>query len=367
MTDTFAPSTNGVVRSVESTGKAFRALGVDYAVIAPGTVEVRARARDSRVAHYPAMETTLYPGLHLGVRPVRRRDVEGFDVVHVHTPGPLGISALVAARRAGVKSVFTHHTRFDEMARLSAPRWLRSLAVPATELVDRAILSLVDRVVAPSVAVREHLWDRHGRESIVVPTGVDLQRFRPSDARRTNPGPRFLHAGRIAREKNLEVVLRAFAIVREQLPDAQLIVAGDGPDAARCRALAPPGVSFLGHVPEGRLVGTYQAADAFVCASTFETQGLTVLEAMACGKPAALADVPVFRGLPGAALFDPRDHVSVAEQMLIAYQYRAELGAAAARHARTMGTYQCAQALLAAYRSRPPSDGLKTPAASAPN
>jgi glycosyltransferase involved in cell wall biosynthesis len=98
----------------------------------------------------------------------------------------------------------------------------------------------------------------------------------------------FLYVGRLAPEKSVEVVLSAFARLSAQCPagSVRLLVAGTGPSEAALRNQAPPGVTFLGAVNRATdLPALYASADAFVYASTTETLGLVVLEAMASGLP----------------------------------------------------------------------------------
>lgn len=359
VTDTYAPAVNGVVRSVMTSRAALERLGVDVHVFAPGTRSVAREARDPRVSWFPAVETNIYPRLHVSVLPLLPRHLRDMDVVHVHTPGPLGLGALAAARRLGIPALYTYHTRFDELAHYVAPfgRAERIVAGAAHRL-DRALVRASRAVVAPTPAIAEELRATHGIEAVVVPTGVDVETFRPA-ARVTAPAaaPVFLHLGRISREKNLDAVLRAFPHVLARQPRATLRVAGTGPDEQRARRLARDlgiarAVEFIGFVPESRLAATYQAADVYVSASMFETQGLTVIEAMACGAAAAVADCAVFRPFvdAGAAVpFDADDATDVARAMLDAHARRPTLAREGLRVAQQGSTRACALRLLEAY------------------
>jgi len=98
----------------------------------------------------------------------------------------------------------------------------------------------------------------------------------------------FLYVGRLAKEKRVDMVIRAFAIASDMVPQGvlHLTIAGTGPCEAELKAAAPPGVTFVGHLDRrGELPDLYANADAFAFASTTETLGLVVLEAMASGLP----------------------------------------------------------------------------------
>jgi glycosyltransferase involved in cell wall biosynthesis len=138
----------------------------------------------------------------------------------------------------------------------------------------------------------------------VVPTGVDLERFRPGSraaARRVlglaGDDPLLLYVGRLDREKSVERVLLAFEHVAGTAPRARLVLVGQGKEAPRLRALASrltaaARVTFLGVRDHDALPACYQAADLFLFASETETQGLVLAEAAACGLPAVAVDAP---------------------------------------------------------------------------
>jgi glycosyltransferase involved in cell wall biosynthesis len=159
--------------------------------------------------------------------------------------------------------------------------------------------------------------------------GVDTTQFNPrmrSDALREQLGIGdefvFLHVGRLAAEKNVDLILEAYKIFRARRPDfpSVLIVAGDGPAADRLRKSAGEGVIFLGHL-ERRLVLPllYASAEAFVYSSETETLGLVVLEAMASGVPVVATPAggvaDNLRDNVNGLAFAARDAVAMAEAM----------------------------------------------------
>ena len=200
----------------------------------------------------------------------------------------------------------------------------------------------------------------------VLPTGVDLDRFRPGDrasARRAlglGPDDRvLLYVGRLDREKNLEFLLGAVARVRA--PRIRLLLVGRGTQAAALRRVAAATglgsrVELRGGSPPAGLPAYYHAADAFVFASTSETQGLAVLEAMACGLPvvavrASGIEEIVTDGVSG--LLVPEDAAALAgavDQVLADDHLRAKLGVGAREAASPFGSTALAERLVAAYR-----------------
>jgi glycosyltransferase involved in cell wall biosynthesis len=155
------------------------------------------------------------------------------------------------------------------------------------------------RTYTPSIASRDELWRMGVSDVEVWGRGVDLTLFSPdrrSDALRAELGVgsafTFLHVGRLAPEKSVHVVVRAFSRLLEMpgTEGVRLIVAGSGPEEASLRAIAPRGTVFLGNLDRAsELPVLYSSADAFAFASTTETLGLVVLEAMASGVPVIAA------------------------------------------------------------------------------
>ncbi|MHB8603844.1 MAG: glycosyltransferase [Thermoplasmatota archaeon] len=354
VSDTHLPTTNGVVRSIETSRHALEALGARVTVFAPRTSAKRVFDAP-HVRRYAAIETRFYPDLRVSVLPLLPRHLAGHDVVHVHTPGPLGLAGILAARRAGIPAIYTYHTRFDESIPHFAPTpWAERLVTRAVSRVERFIAREVRELLAPTPALAAEIETRLGKPCRAMPSGVDTALFRPL-VRAEHAGPRFLHLGRLAPEKNVGAVLTAFRTVLAGRPDARLAIGGSGPDAARLARRARElgiahAIDWLGFVPEPDLPRVYGEADVYVTASRFETQGLTTLEALACGTPAVLANVPVFFPMEqaGAAfLADPADPREFGGAMLAALSGRPQRARNALAFARAHSVEICARRLLA--------------------
>ena len=304
-TNNYLPFCGGVTVSVETLREGLEARGHEVWVMAP-----RFSGADEggpRVVRYPSIPATTYPEFPLAIpysprigRLVRTLDI---DVFHAHHPFLLGPAAARLARRLRRPLVFTYHTRYEKYAHY----------VPATRaLVEAAAIRLstrfarrADAVIAPSALIRDELRRRGVDRAIgVVPTGVDLTRFRPGDraaARRPlglDPNdPVVLYVGRLDREKSVDRVLLAFERIAGTIPTARLLLVGQGTQAERLRALAAAlnaagRIRFLGVRPHATLAACYQAADVFLFASETETQGLVLAEAAACGLPAVAVSAP---------------------------------------------------------------------------
>jgi len=304
-TNNYLPFCGGVTISVETLRRGLEGRGHEVWTFAPRFPG--APATDPRVVRFPSIPAATYPEFALAVpwAPRINRQVSrlGLDVFHAHHPFLLGPAARRLARRLGRPLVFTYHTRYEKYAHY----------VPLTRpLVEAAALRLstrfagsADAVIAPSALVRDQLRARGVTVPIaVVPTGVDLDRFRPSErtaARRAlglaGGVPLVLYVGRLDREKSVDRVLLAFDRIAGTLGGAQLWLVGQGKETEPLRRLATGlgasgRVHFAGVRAHERLPAWYQAADLFLFASETETQGLVLAEAAACGLPAVTVIAP---------------------------------------------------------------------------
>jgi phosphatidylinositol alpha 1,6-mannosyltransferase len=292
-TDTYPPQINGVSVVTAISVAGLRERGWDVHVIAPKYPDDAARAADPGVTALPSMPLPLYPDVRL-VLPryaAVRAAIDRFrpDLVHCSTEFIVGRIGQMAAARAGVPIVTSYHTDFSRyMASYGVP-WL---ATPVSRYIAR-FHKRARRTFTPSKASRADLLRLGVSDVEVWGCGVDADRFNPSrrsQELRVKLGIdgafTFLYVGRLAAEKGVDVVMEAYRRAESQLPHgaARLVVAGAGPEEKRLRATAPPGTVFLGFLErDAALPALYASADAFAFASTTETLGLVVLEAMASG------------------------------------------------------------------------------------
>jgi 1,2-diacylglycerol 3-alpha-glucosyltransferase len=304
-TNNYLPFCGGVTISVETLRQGLEAVGHEAWVFGPRLAG--AQDPSSRIVRYPSIPATTYPEFALAVPYSRRiaRKFTGlhFDVVHAHHPFLLGPAARRLARRTGRPLVFTYHTRYEKYAHyVPLPS---GLVESAAIRLSAGFAARADAVLAPSTVVRNELHARGVRTPIaVVPTGIDLARFRPGDraaARRrlgvAEGDALVLYVGRLDREKSVDRVLVAFERIASTVASARLLLVGHGTEAERLQRLAgtlsvAPRIRFLGVRPHDELAECYQAADVFLFASETETQGLVLAEAAACGLPAVAVDAP---------------------------------------------------------------------------
>jgi phosphatidyl-myo-inositol alpha-mannosyltransferase len=225
------------------------------------------------------------PGLSRAVRDVLAR--ERFDVVHVHAP-LTPVLPLLAIHHATGPVVGTFHTNFRpnllfRMMRRSLQRYL-----------DR-----LDAAVAVSNACLGAFQDRLFAEFQIIPNGVDVEQFsRGRKIRRFEDGKtNVLFVGRLEPRNGLDRLIEGFHRAWRQIP-ARLLVVGDGPLLPRYRAMVPremaDDVVFAGQVLDER-PDWYATADVYCAPTRIASFGVTLLEAMAAGKPVLASDIDGFR------------------------------------------------------------------------
>ena len=303
-TDTYPPQVNGVsvVTAVSVAGMQER--GWECAVVSPRYPKPYGRAFASDAHELAAVALHLkmpsvvfppYPDIRL-VAPLYGRVSDAIrefrpDVVHCQTEFVVGRLGQIAAARHGVPTVSSYHTDFSRYTEAYGVGRLRGVVSRYIGRFHRRSR----RVYTPSAPAAQDLA-RMGVENVEVwGRGVDVRQFAPTKwdgALRQQLGVAddfvFLHVGRLAPEKNVELVLEAFRIFREGNPStrAKLVIAGDGPSLDSLYARAGLGVRFLGNLERHIVLPLlYASADAFVYASETETLGLVILEAMASGVP----------------------------------------------------------------------------------
>ena len=296
--DSFRDGVGGVATAVAALARALRAAGHTVRVFTAADPSHVALELD--VAGFPALHYERLPGGRIVVAPVGlARALAAFrpDVVHNHSMAAIGIQALAAARWLGVPLLGTCHVYLAGFLGY-APLPLDRVPLMG-EAAWRYTVTFFNRfpfVTTPSQVMARELTAHGLRVPVVaVSNGVDTYRFRPGPKAGSRDTLTVLHVGRLSYEKNVDLLLRAFARAARQHPTARLVIVGDGPDREALTRLAgelglSQSVRFTGFVPHDQLPALYQAADLFATASTIETQGLVVLEAMACGLPVVGVD-----------------------------------------------------------------------------
>ncbi|MGC9457036.1 MAG: glycosyltransferase family 4 protein [Halothiobacillaceae bacterium] len=294
VTETFPPDVNGVATTLERLHGALQASGHRCQVVCPRNGSDRGLADGFEV---PGISLPFYKEVRLGWPAARRMDVawreDPPDVVHIATEGPLGWAALNTASRLKLPVSSSLHTNFHAYASHYRAAWLaRPVMRYLRNFHNRTGLTFI-----PTHAQAESLASQGFERLKVLGRGVDGSLFHPD---RRDPElraawgaapdqPVILHVGRLAPEKNLELLVSSVQAIREVSPEAVVVIVGDGP-RREWLARALPGAIFAGMRRGEDLARHYASADWFVFPSRTETFGNVLMEAMASGLPAICFD-----------------------------------------------------------------------------
>lgn len=330
--DTFLPKIDGVAISIRNFSELLVQRGHEFLICCPkyGEGDFDRMGEGIAVERFRSGYLPSYPDIKVVLPSPQKikRIIKEFkpDLVHIHTPGLLGQYGINATEKYGIPTIGTYHTlmseqdmyvsfyrllkldklfsrvnRFDK--KLTVKDLLKVEKLDKLNLRKKIILKICnnlydrcDLVISPSHLLKKQLLEFGLKKPItVVSNGMDLKRFHGEIKTLNQEAPRLLHVGRISYEKNCDVILKSFKLILEKIPKARLTIIGDGPAIPSLKKQAEGleiagQVEFLGFLPNSELHKHYPKYDAFITASTMETQGLVILEAIACGLPAIGVD-----------------------------------------------------------------------------
>ncbi|HEV7492078.1 MAG TPA: glycosyltransferase family 1 protein [Rhodanobacteraceae bacterium] len=298
VTETWPPEINGVALTVQSLALGLAALGHSIEVVRPRQDDDAAAAIQG-LDHLPLPGAALprYPGLRFGLpahRRLRRRwSAKRPDVLYIATEGPLGLTALGAARRLGIPVSTGFHTRFDDYARHYGFGFL----TPIVYAYLRRFHNRADATLVPTAELAAFLEANRFRNVRLLRRAVDTKLFHPArrdealrgEWRVGEGGLAVIYVGRIAPEKNLDLAVTAFRAIQSHHPSARFVLVGDGP-ARRTLSAAHPDFIFSGVRRGADLARHYASGDLFLFPSVTETFGNVTLEALASGVPVVAYD-----------------------------------------------------------------------------
>lgn len=321
--DLYLPSVNGVVTSVVNLVNELRLRGCEVRILTTSYDSNYHHDTEQQVYYMRSVPFKVYPGIRMPLNFFKHEYLDEIiawkpDVVHSQCEFFTFQYARKIVEETGAAFVHTYHTLYNQYAAYLPVHAGADLMIA---VASQLRLEAVDTVIAPTAKVRDTLLDYGVRAEIaVIPTGISLDKFRvPRDEEMLRclrekygitPETRLLLSlGRLGKEKNIEELIRYFVSLSRMRGDVRLMIVGGGPDAERLQEIAESyqlgdRVIFTGMIDPSLVRQYYALGDIFVCASTSETQGLTYVEALACGLPLvcrndAALDGVVSNGLGG--------------------------------------------------------------------
>lgn len=294
VTETYPPEVNGVAHTLLRLSEGMQARGHDIQVVRPSQKQESQNSDTDthKLILAPGLPIPGYSDLRFGL-PIKNQLIRAWKErrphsVYIATEGPLGSSALAAARKLGIPVASGFHTRFDEYTR----HYRVGFMEPVVRGWLRRFHNRCDMTLVPTREL-QGILESQGFENVRrLSRGVDTSLFSPE---RRDPGLRsdwgladdelaLIYVGRLAAEKNIALAVKTYQAIRDQIPGTRLVLVGDGPireDLSRRH----PDIIFAGMHRGESLARHYASGDLFLFPSLSETFGNVVIEAMASGLP----------------------------------------------------------------------------------
>ncbi|MBC7128836.1 MAG: glycosyltransferase [Thermoplasmatales archaeon] len=328
-TDTWLPTRDGVVTSLLLFKREIEKMGHEIYIFAPG----KENYEEDGVFYYKSKPFKKYANYRFVSLPsfFSKRTEKIIkrikpNIIHSHSPGFMGIHALIASYKMQLPLFFTYHTFIDDSIYLVIKD--KNFQNFAKKLLYQWLKYYMKRcscIIAPSNYTARYINEKIIERSIeIIPTGIDIKRFSKGKNKKDNEKKIILHVGRIVREKNIDLIIEASPYILKKL-DTTFLIVGEGPARKEYEEkVIKKGLEknfvFTGFVDDEKLLNYYHLADVFVFPSIYETQGIVALEAMASGLPVVAARA---KALPdfitdgeNGYLFDPYDAKEFAEKVI---------------------------------------------------
>lgn len=307
-TDGYLPQINGVATSTEELAVSLRKIKTKVTVVAPNFPNFK--DKDKNVLRLKSVKIYKNPDIRIAYmfpdRILGQVITKDFDVIHGFSGGSIPSLGMALSKIKGKPYVFTYNTRWNQYT-----HYILNGRVVKPKAIEKAMTAFCNRcniVVAPADFIKDELLSFGVKKPIIViPNGVDTKKFAEAkkglireDLGIKKDDMAVLYLGRLSKEKSVDFLIKVFAKVSKEIPNAYLLIAGDGPEKKALENLVKKlnlthKIIFLGLIDFKDVPSVYKEADVFVFASQTETQGMVVLEAMASGLPVLAAKDRVFQ------------------------------------------------------------------------
>ncbi len=292
VTETFKPEINGVAMTLGKITECLSNNQHQVQVIRPkqNNQDAPADTQNFKEVLVTGMPIPFYKHLKFGF-PAKNRLIKLWsgnkpDVVHIATEGPLGWSALQAAKKLNIPVISSYHTNFHQYSK----HYGASFLMRPIESYLRYFHNQTLATLAPTQKVVKELEASGYKNVSIMARGVDTSQFSPAnrsaDLRKKwgvdEDDLVVIHVGRLAKEKNIFLILDAFHAIQQTNPNAKLLFVGDGPMRDELAKACPQAI-FCGSQHGKSLAEHYASADLFIFPSVTETFGNVVPEALASG------------------------------------------------------------------------------------
>ena len=318
-TDTYIPYINGVSTSVSVLKKALEKKGHQVFLVTVNPEKMQYKYEDGgKTIRLPGVPTGIYNYRLTEIYPIRvinKIKKWKLDVIHSHTEFGVGTFARIISKQFGIPLVHTYHTMYEDYVHYITHGYFdRS----SKKLVEYLTLFYCDTTANELIVPTKKTWKlfkekyKLDKNIYIIPTGLEIERFYKEKFKKEKLDSIrqklkikkndfvLLFVGRLGKEKSVDFLISCHKDLKEQIPNLKLLIIGDGPEREEFETLSKKlkiedSVIFTGMVEYQDIPAYYQIANLFVTASKTETQGLTLIEAMAAGVVPICVDDESFK------------------------------------------------------------------------
>ncbi|MDD3341857.1 MAG: glycosyltransferase family 4 protein [Bacilli bacterium] len=387
-TDTYPPYINGVSTSIVMLQRALEKKGHEVFIVTVNADTMSYKyENEDKVIRIPGIPIGIFDYRLTGIYPLRAIEKIrkwNLDVIHSHTEFGVGTFARIIAKQFDIPIVHTYHTMYEDYVHYITKGYFNGTSKKIVEYLTKFYC---DKTATELIVPTKKTYDLfkqkyHVERNIhIIPTGIEVERFyienykkEKTDALKKSLGFDkedfiILFVGRMGKEKSVDFLIEMQKDIYKKNPNAKMLMIGDGPYLENFKKLTSKlkldnAIKFLGKIPWDDIPKYYALADTFVTASKTETQGLTVIEAMAASIPVVAIEDESFSSvivddLNGRIFKNKRQYKTFIEELIQDPAKRLKMGKQARISAETHSSKYFAEQVLDVYKKALGEEGLQ--------
>lgn len=378
-TDTYPPFINGVSTSIKMLENALRKKGHKVFIVTVNPEEMSYKFDDNgRIIRIPGIPTGIYDyrlTTFYPIKAVNKIKEWNLDIIHTHTEFGIGTFARVIGKQLDIPVVHTYHTMYEDYVHYITKGYFDKSSKKVVEYLTKFYCDkTIEELIVPTKKTYDLFKEKYkyDRNVHIIPTGIEIERFYKEkikeekiSALKDKLGIKkddiiILFVGRIASEKSVDFLIDNHKELVKKNKNCKLLIVGDGPDLENYKKLAKKNkieenVIFTGKVPWDEVPNYYNLADIFTTASHTETQGLTVIEAMAASLPVVALDDESFRNvviedLTGYLFKNKKEYINQMIELIENKDLRENMGNQGRINSETYSSKYFAERVLSVYK-----------------
>lgn len=340
-TDTYPPYINGVSTSIQMLERALRKKGHQVFIVTVNPENMTYKY-EKNIIRIPGIPTGIYDYRLTGIYPVRAiKTIKkwNLDVIHSHTEFGIGTFARIIAKQLNIPLVHTYHTMYEDYVHYITKGYFNDTSKKIVEYLTKFYCDKTAKeLIVPTKKAYKLFKEKYkvDKNVHIIPTGIEIERFykenidkRKLEKLKENLNIKkddfiILYVGRLAEEKNVEFLIENQEYFVKKNKNVKLLIVGSGPDYDKYVKMGKKlkeNIIFTGKVPYENIPYYYNIGTIFVTASTTETQGLTLIEAMSTSMPVVCIDDESFKntiidGLNGFTFKNKKEYKKEIDELI---------------------------------------------------